>query len=121
MKRSRRRSRWRQNLNHCHQSTSKEEEQNSHRQRGKKTGDPDRVNTWRPDVFGISDIHQSCVGLTDKSIGSPFGGPGIEMVASLGSTTDLDAVTSLSTIVLDDSHELDVALCGVGAVQDRTE
>jgi hypothetical protein len=38
------------------------------------------------------------------------------MVASLGSATDLDAVTSLCAIVLDDSQEMKVALCGISAV-----
>lgn len=76
----------------------------------------DRVHSGGPDVFGISDIHESGVRLSDKSISGPLRGPGVEMVASLGSATDLDAVASLCAIVLDDSQEMKVALCGISAV-----
>jgi hypothetical protein len=74
-----------------------------------------RIHPRCPVVFRISDIHESGVGLSNDSTRGPFGGPSIEMVATLGSTTDLDAIPCFSSVILDDSHEMKIVLCHVGA------
>ncbi len=68
------------------------------------------INARFPIVFGTANIHICSVGLTNDSIGGPLSGPGEKMSAFFNSTSNLDAISWLSTLMFNESKEMKIVL-----------